>query len=149
VIIIIAIASIFFQKKQWVLGKRFGYITPSEMYGDYFKSKSLQLIIIFIAVLFVIPFAGLQIFLSGQLLSVISNNIINPISSSWIIGSIMCIYIALGGIKSVAYNNAIKFLLIIFGFLILGLISYNLTGGFTSLNINLAKLSSIQETGTE
>lgn len=148
VIIIIAIASIFFQKKQWVLGKRFGYITPSEMYGDYFKSKSLQLIIIFIAVLFVVPFAGLQIFLSGQLLSVISNNIINPISSSWIIGSIMCIYIALGGIKSVAYNNAIKFLLIIFGFLILGLISYNLTGGFTSLNINLAKLSSLQETGT-
>ena len=65
--------------------------------------------------------------------------------SSWVIGLIICIYVGLGGINSVAHNNAFKFIIIIFGLIILGLISYNLSGGFMSLNQTLAKLSQLKE----
>ena len=144
-VIITSIVSIFFMKKQWVLSKRFGYITPAEMYGDYFKSKLFQYIIILISIFFIIPFVGLQLSLGGKLLSVITENLLSPVVSSWIIGLIICVYVGLGGTNSVAHNNAFKFIIIIFGLIILGLISYNLSGGFMSLNQTLAKLSQLKE----
>ena len=148
-VIIISIASIFFLKRQWVLGKRFGYITATEMYCDYFKGKTLHYIIIFISIVFVIPFVGLQLFLGGKLLSLATDNLLNPILSSWVFGLVICTYTALGGMKSVAYNNAIKFIIILFGLVILGLISYNLTGGLASLNQALAKLSLLKESNAD
>jgi SSS family solute:Na+ symporter len=148
-VIIISIASIFFLKRQWVLGKRFGYITATEMYCDYFKGKTLHYIIIFISIVFVIPFVGLQLFLGGKLLSLATDNLLNPILSSWVFGLVICTYAALGGMKSVAYNNAIKFIIILFGLVILGLISYNLTGGLASLNQALAKLSLLKESNAD
>ena len=119
------------------------------MYCDYFKGKTLHYIIIFISILFVIPFVGLQLFLGGKLLSLATDNLLNPILSSWVFGLVICTYAALGGMKSVAYNNAIKFIIILFGLVILGLISYNLTGGLASLNQALAKLSLLKESNAD
>lgn len=146
-VMIISIVSIFFLKRQWILGKRFGYITPSEMYCDYFKGNTFRYIVIVISVIFIIPFAGLQLYLGGKLLDTVTENLINPTLASWMLGLIICTYVGLGGIKSVAHNNAFKFIIIIFGIIILGLISYNLTGGFTSLNQSLAKLTLLKENG--
>ena len=147
-IIIISVVSIFFLKRQWVMSKRFGYITPAEMYRDYFRSNQIHYIIVLISILFIIPFAGLQIYLAGKILSLGIDNLFSPIISSWIVGIIICIYVSLGGLKSVSYNNAIKFVLIIFGLVILSLISFNLTGGLETLSQTLGKLSSIKDGDT-
>ena len=98
-----------------------------------------------VIIFFIIPFVGLQLSLSGKLLSIITENLLSPVISSWVIGLIICIYVGLGGTNSVAHNNAFKFIIIIFGLIILGLISYNLSGGFMSLNQTLAKLSQLKE----
>jgi SSS family solute:Na+ symporter len=147
-IIIISVVSIFFLKRLWVMSKRFGYITPAEMYRDYFRNDQIHYVIILTSVLFIIPFAGLQIYLAGKILSLGIDNFMGPISSSWIIGLIICIYVSLGGLKSVSYNNAIKFILIIFGLVILSLISFNLTGGLETLSQTLGKFSSLKENET-
>ena len=147
-VIIISIVSIFFLKRQWILSKRFGYITPSEMYSDYFKGNSLHYIVIIVSVIFIIPFVGLQLYLGGKLLGEVTEGLLQPIIFSWILGFIICAYVSLGGVKSVANNNAIKFIIIIFGLVILGLVSYNLSGGFMSLNQSLAKLSLLKESQT-
>ena len=147
-VIIISIVSIFFLKRQWILGKRFGYITPSEMYSDYFKGNSLHYIVIIVSIIFIIPFVGLQLYLGGKLLGEVTEGLLKPIIFSWILGFIICAYVSLGGVKSVANNNAIKFIIIIFGLVILGLVSYNLSGGFMSLNQSLAKLSLLKESQT-
>ena len=147
-IIIISVVSIFFLKRLWVMSKRFGYITPAEMYRDYFRNDQIHYVIILTSVLFIIPFAGLQIYLAGKILSLGIDNFMGPISSSWIIGLIICIYVSLGGLKSVSYNNAIKFVLIIFGLVILSLISFNLTGGLETLSQTLGKFSSLKENET-
>ena len=117
------------------------------MYCDYFKGNTFRYIVIVISVIFIVPFAGLQLYLGGKLLDTVTENLINPTLASWMLGLIICAYVGLGGIKSVAYNNAFKFIIIIFGIIILGLISYNLTGGFTSLNQSLAKLTLLKENG--
>jgi len=148
-IIIISVVSIFFLKRLWVMSKRFGYITPAEMYRDYFRNDQIHYVIILTSVLFIIPFAGLQIYLAGKILSLGIDNFMGPISSSWIIGLIICIYVSLGGLKSVSYNNAIKFVLIIFGLVILSLISFNLTGGLETLSQTLGKFSSLKESDTK
>jgi Na+/proline symporter len=35
--ITIPFTGVVFLKRQWILGKRFGYVTPGEMFADYFK----------------------------------------------------------------------------------------------------------------
>ena len=36
-VITIPFTGVMFLKRQWILGKRFGYVTPGEMLADYFK----------------------------------------------------------------------------------------------------------------
>ena len=60
-VIVIPFAGILFFKRQWILGKRFGYTTPVEMFADYFQGKMIRILTIIIALSFSIPFLGLQL----------------------------------------------------------------------------------------
>ena len=38
-----------FLKRQWILGKRFGYVTPGEMLADYFKGDMIRILVVVVA----------------------------------------------------------------------------------------------------
>ena len=61
-------------KRQWLLGKNFGYSTALEMFGDYFKSKIFELFNYNYHMFFLVPFLSLQISASGKLYNFLSNN---------------------------------------------------------------------------
>ena len=67
-VIAIPLVGILFSKRQWMLSKRFGYVTPSEMISDYFKSDILRILIVLIALGFSIPFIAMQLSLGGLLI---------------------------------------------------------------------------------
>ena len=41
--ITIPFTGVLFLKRQWLLGKRFGYITPGEMFSDYYRSDAMRM----------------------------------------------------------------------------------------------------------
>ena len=41
-----------FLKKQWMLGKHFGYVTPGEMFSDYFKSDAIRILVVVVALFY-------------------------------------------------------------------------------------------------
>ena len=114
-VIAIPLVGILFSKRQWMLSRRFGYVTPSEMISDYFKSDILRILIVLIALGFSIPFIAMQLSLGGLLISILSDGIIGPASAAILIGAIISIYLSTGGIKSIIYIDAVQFLLVIFG----------------------------------
>jgi len=57
--IVVAISGVVLLKRQWMLGRRFGYTTSGEMLTAYYKGDGLRIISVGIALLFGIPFVAM------------------------------------------------------------------------------------------
>ena len=71
-VILIPLVGIFVMKRQWMLSKRFGFVTPSEMISTYFRSDIIRILIVIITLLFAIPFLALQLSFAGKMISIVS-----------------------------------------------------------------------------
>ncbi len=142
--IAIPLISILFSKRQWMLSKRYGFVTPSEMISEYFKSDILRILVVIVALGFSIPFIAMQLSLGGILLNILSDDIVGVGSGSILIGAIIVVYLSSSGIKSIIYIDAINFLLIIFGIICIGFIIYDLVGGWDLLNESLSRVANLK-----
>ena len=144
-VIAIPLIGICFSKKQWMLSKRFGFVTPSEMIATYFKSDILRCLIVFIGLGFAIPFIAMQLSFGGLLLNILSDDIIGRNSAAILIGSIIVVYVSTGGIRSMIYIDSLQFLLVIFGVIFVGFLAYDLVGGWDLLNESLSRIANLKE----
>ncbi len=144
-VITIPLIGVIFSKRQWLLSKKYGYLTPSEMVSDYFKSNIIRILIVLITLGFSIPFIAMQLSFGGLLLNIISDDILGKGSGSILIGAVVCVYLSTGGIKSLIVIDSIQFLLIIFGIFCIGFIAYDLVGGWSLLNESLSRIANIKE----
>jgi len=71
--ITVPLAGVLVLKRQWMLSKRYGFVTPGEMLGEYYDSEFLRIFVLVIALIFAVPFTGMQISAAGALLAYISN----------------------------------------------------------------------------
>ena len=141
----IPLLGIVFLKRQWMLSKKYGFVTPSEMMGVYFKSEFIRVLIVIITLGFAIPFIAMQLSLGGILISILSDNIIGAGSASFLIGGVIIFYLGISGIKSIVYIDTIQFLFVIFGVVSVGFITLDLVGGWDLLNESLSRISNIKK----
>ena len=59
--IAIPLIGVFVMKRQWMLSKRYGFITPGDMLATYFRSEIIRILVVITAILFAIPFLALQL----------------------------------------------------------------------------------------
>ena len=52
----IPFTGVLFLRRQWVLGKAYKYITPGEMYSDYYGGDAIRLLTVLVAFLFSVPY---------------------------------------------------------------------------------------------
>ena len=144
-VIAIPLIGILFSKRQWMFSKKFGFVTPGEMIGTYFKSDILRVLVVIVTLGFAIPFIAMQLYLGGLLISILSDELIGPGSAAILVGAVMMIYLNLGGIRSIIYINAFQFLFFIFGIICIGFITYDFVGGWDLLNESLSRIASLKE----
>ena len=144
-VISVSLIGLLFLKKQWMLSKKFGFVTPAEMMATYLKSDLIRILIVVLGVGFAIPFIAMQLSLAGIILSILTDNIIGSGSASLLIGSVIIVYLSLSGIRSLIYVDTVNFLFTIFGIIALGFIAYDLVGGWSLLNESLSRISNIKE----
>ena len=144
--ITIPFTGVMFLKRQWILGKRFGYVTPGEMLADYFKGDGVRYLTVIIALCFSIPYLGLQLAASGKLFNVLSDGLVTVTMGTWILSAVVLIYVASGGLRAVAYVDTLQCILLAFGIVAVGFIAYDLVGGWTALNQGLAKVALVKGT---
>ena len=138
--ITIPFTGVMFLKRQWILGKRFGYVTPGEMLSDYFQGDAIRILTVLVALLFSIPYLGVQLGASGYLFNVLTDGLIHEQWGMWILSLVVLIYVASGGLRAVAYVDTLQCILLALGIVITGLIALNLAGGWDALNAGFAKL---------
>ena len=151
--IAIPFSGVLFLKRQWILGKRFGYVTPGEMLSDYFNGDFIRVLVVVIAMLFSIPYLGLQLNASGFLFSVLTDNYDGALGGQgkyvgmWLLSMVVLIYVVTGGLRAVAYVDTLQCILLGLGIIITGLIALDHVGGLGQLRESLAMLGANPDIG--
>ncbi len=141
--ITIPFTGVLFLKRQWMLGKRFGFVTPGEMLAHYFKSDVIRILVVLVALCFSVPYLGIQLRASGFLFNVLTDGGLSVDVGMWLLSAIVFIYVASGGLRAVAYVDTLQCVLLALGIVVIGIISLNLVGGWTALNEGIANLAAI------
>ncbi len=139
--ITIPFTGVIFLKRQWMLGKRYGFITPGEMLATYFKSDSIRLLVVLVALIFSIPYLGLQLRASGFLFNVLTDGLLDVETGMWLLSAVVIIYVASGGLRAVAYVDTMQAILLALGIVAIGIIAVNFVGGWDKLNEGIAALA--------
>jgi Na+/proline symporter len=140
--ITIPFTGVIFLKRQWILGKRFGYVTPGEMFSDYFQSDAVRILTVVVALFFSIPYLGVQLRASGFLFNVLTDGMLGVETGMWLLSLVVFIYVASGGLRAVAYVDTVQCVLLAGGIVAIGFIALNAAGGWTTLNQGIAHLTS-------
>ena len=146
--ITIPFTGVMFLKRQWVLGKRFGFVTPGEMYAGYFKSDAMRILTVVVALVFSIPYLGVQLRASGFLFNVLTDGFLGVEAGMWLLSAVVIIYVASGGLRAVAYVDTMQCLLLAGGIAAIGVITLNAVGGWGALNAGIANLASLDTNKT-
>jgi len=124
--ITIPFTGVLFLKRQWMLGKRFGFITPGEMFSEYFGSDhALRILVVIVALIFSIPYLGLQLRASGFLFNVLTDGQLGVTTGMWLLSFVVLIYVGLGGLRAVAYVDTMQCVLLAVGIIVIGVIAYS------------------------
>ncbi|HEX7057895.1 MAG TPA: sodium:solute symporter family protein [Bacilli bacterium] len=119
-----------FGPRFWLVGKKFGYITPSEMIGDRYQSKTSAAVISLFSCLFLIPYSAVQLMGVGYLLEGITNHAI-PFLTGVIIATLLAIIFSnIAGIRSVMWTDSLQALIMIVTSTIVVLLVISKLGGF-------------------
>jgi len=134
----IPFTGVLFLRRQWVLGRAFKYITPGEMYSDYYGGNAIRLLTVLVAFLFSVPYLGVQLRASGALFNILTDGWIPVNVGMFALSAIVMIYVASGGLRSVAYVDCAQCILLALGIVILGLIAIHFAGGWGGFTTGLA-----------
>tara|TARA_B100001971_G_scaffold100002_1_gene92260 strand:+ start:320 stop:2275 length:1956 start_codon:yes stop_codon:yes gene_type:complete len=143
--ITIPFTGVMFLKRQWMIGKRFGFVTPGEMLSDYFRSDSIRLLVVIVALVFSVPYLGVQLRASGFLFNVLTDGMLDVNVGMWLLSAVVIIYVASGGLRAVAYVDTVQCILLAGGIIAIGIITLNSVGGMGNLIEGIAALTTIDE----
>jgi len=143
--ITIPFTGVMFLKRQWMIGKRFGFITPGEMLSDYFKSDFIRILVVLVALVFSVPYLGIQLRASGFLFNVLTDGMFSVNVGMWALSAVVFLYVATGGLRAVAYVDTVQCILLAGGIVVIGAIALINIGGFGTLIDGIAALSQIDE----
>jgi SSS family solute:Na+ symporter len=117
-VLTIPITGTFFSKRTWLMGKRYGFITPGDMYAYYFNTEAVRWLLVAYGIsLLYFLFRGTADGLCG-LFNVIAGV---PVTFGAIfMAFIVWFYVCTGGLKASTWVGVIQFILLVGGIVILG-----------------------------
>ena len=136
----IPFTGVLFLRRQWVLGKAYRYITPGEMYSDYYGGNAIRMLTVLVAFLFSVPYLGVQLRASGDLFYVLTDGLINPNAGMIALSTVVMIYVASGGLRSVAFVDCAQAILLALGIMILGGVVIYYAGGWSGFTASFAEI---------
>ena len=142
--ITIPLGSVLFFKRQWMLSRKYGYITPGEMYYDYYKSNTIRFISVLITLFITVPLLAILFSASGFIVNLFTEGNISREFSMWIISSIVLLYVVTGGFKATVSIGVVQSWFLILTIIVLGVIVYFFVGGFDAFNQALSKIATTQ-----
>lgn len=137
-VLTIPITGTFFSKRTWLMGKRYGFITPGDMYAYYFNSEAIRWLVVMTAVLYSCFYSAVQLMASAALFHIIADV---PVTFGAIfMGFIVWFYVCTGGLKASTWVGVIQFVLLVGGIIILGAYCLAHFGGWSGFSAQVLAL---------
>jgi len=104
---------VFFLPRFWLVGKKYGYVSPMELLSDRYQSKGVGATAAILALVFLVPYGGVQLMGVGYLMNGISQGAI-PVVAGIIIAVVCAIaWSSIAGLRSVAWTDTFQALIMI------------------------------------
>lgn len=103
-----SMAAVFFYVigyRSWLLGKKFGYMTPAELFGKRYASDALSVIIFVVLAVFTLAYMVVQPIGAGYVISGLTQNALPTWVGVVMILIFVTIYVFVGGLKATAYAD--------------------------------------------
>ena len=116
-------------KRIWFYGKANNYITPTDFFDDIFSSKSLNILVTVIMIVFTIPYLQIQLSGGAYIIEIASNGMIPWRISGLIFYLIIIIYLWAGGLRAVALTDIFYGICLFVSMLAIGFYLIDKAGG--------------------
>ncbi len=139
-VLTIPITGTFFAKRNWLLGKRYGFITPGDMFAYYYNSETVRFLVVLTAFLYSMFYSAVQLMASAALFHYVAGV---PVTFGAIFMAFICwFYVCSGGMKASAWVGVLQFFLLVGGIILMGyfVVTAPAFGGWTGFSQELAKL---------
>ena len=125
-----------------MLSRKFGYITPGEMYYDYYKSDTIRVLSVLVTFFIAIPLIAVFFGATGYLINILSEGYVSREMGMWVVSTIVLFYVTRGGFKSIVSVGVVQSWLYFVTVILLGIIIYSFIGDLDSFGKSLANIAS-------
>jgi Na+/proline symporter len=141
-VLTIPISGTFFAKRTWLMGKRYGFVTPGDMYAYYYNNETIRWLVVTTAVLYSIFYSAVQLMAAGALFNVICG--VPFTFGALFLAFIVWFYVCTGGLKASTWVGVFQFILLVAGIIFLGfyVVIHPDFGGWSGFSAAMAKLPS-------
>ncbi|MQA01631.1 MAG: sodium:solute symporter family protein [Streptosporangiales bacterium] len=140
-----------FGPRFWLAGKRFGYVTPSEMLGGRYDSKAVAIVAAACSCVFLIPYAAVQLAGVGYLLSGMTNDAISFTTGTLLATILAIVFSLVAGLRSVAWTDSLQAIIMVISATIIVAVIIDRLGGlgtfFDTLQTDHAGMLSVPGNG--
>jgi SSS family solute:Na+ symporter len=120
----------FFGPRFWLAGKKYGYVTPSEMLGDRYNNKSVATVISIASCIFLIPYSAVQLAGVGYLLQGMTGGSISFTTGVLVATVLAIVFSFVAGIRSVMWTDSLQALMMVVASTAVVLLIIKGLGGF-------------------
>jgi SSS family solute:Na+ symporter len=99
---------VFFGPRFWLVGRKYDYLTHAQLLADRYQSRAVGIVASILCLIFLIPYAAIQVMGIGYLLTGVSNGTI-PLLLGMVLAIVLAICWAnIAGLRSVAWTDALQ-----------------------------------------
>ncbi len=138
-VLTIPITGTFFAKRVWLLGKRYGFITPGDMYAYYFGNEGMRWLVVITAFLYSCFYSAVQFMAAGALFHWVTGF---PFELGAVfLAGVVLFYVAAGGLRASTWVGMLQCILLVAGIIIIGGFVLKQFGGWSDFSAKVATLS--------
>jgi len=139
-VLTIPITGAFFAKRNWLMGKRYGFITPGDMFAYYYNNELVRWLTVLAALLYSIFYSGIQLIAASKLFYWCAG--VPPFWGLIFMAFIVWFYVVTGGLKASTWVGVLQFLLLVIGIILLGyyVVTSDAIGGWSGMSASLKTL---------
>lgn len=99
---------VFFGPRFWLAGRKFDYLTHAQLLADRYDNRAVGIVATILCLIFLIPYAAIQLMGIGYLLAGITKGAI-PVTAGMAIATLLAIiWSTMAGLRSVAWTDALQ-----------------------------------------
>ena len=146
--ITIPFSGVLFLKRQWILGKKYDFVTPGEMFSYYYGTDVMRVLTVLVALFFSIPYLAVQLKACGFLFYQLTDHQVPLFTGAILLSLVVVFYVAAGGLRSVAWVDCLQCVLLVGGIVVMGIVAVVAMGGWESFLGQLTAFEGKEQAGS-